>query len=52
MEFQKLDALMGMSAGDVSSAQALQQAGMQASSQGLSDIAGGLTTAAGAIPTG
>jgi len=52
MEFQKLDALMGMSAGDVSSAQALQQAGMDAASKGLSDIAGGLTTAAGAIPTG
>ena len=49
MEFQKLDALMGMSAGDVSSAQQLQADAMKASSEGLSDIASGATTAAGAF---
>ena len=49
MEMQKIDALMGMSAGDVSSAQALQQAGMDAASEGMEDIASGVTTAAGAF---
>jgi len=52
MEFQKLDALMGMAAGDVSSAQALQQAAMESQSAAMDDIAGGATTALGAIPTG
>jgi hypothetical protein len=51
MEMQKIDALAGMAAGDVSSAQALQQAAMESQSAAMDDIAGGATTALGAIPT-
>ena len=49
MEFQKIDALAGMAAGDVSSAQDLQAAAMQSQSQAMDDIAGGATTAMGGI---
>ena len=51
MEFQKIDALAGMAAGDVKSAQDLQAAAMQSQSEAMGDIAGGATTALGAIPT-
>jgi len=49
MEFQKIDALAGMAAGDVSSAQDLQAAAMQSQSKAMDDIAGGATTAMGGI---
>jgi len=49
MEFQKIDALAGMAAGDVSSAQDLQAAAMQSQTQAMDDIAGGATTAMGGI---
>jgi hypothetical protein len=49
MEQQKIDVLMGMSAGDVSSAQALQQEGMEAMTSGISDAAAGAGQAAGGI---
>ncbi len=45
MEFQKIDALAGMAAGDVSSAQDLQAAAMKSQSEAMDDIAGGLSSA-------
>ena len=48
MEADKVDALLGMAAGDVSAAQALQADAQQASMDAMGDIAGGLGSAAGA----
>jgi len=49
MEQAKIDSLMGMAAGDVSSSQALQAAAMESQGQAMDDIAGGATTAMGGI---
>ena len=48
MEAQKTEALMALSAGDVSSAQALQAQGLTAMSAGLSQAGEGVTDFAGA----
>jgi hypothetical protein len=49
MEQAKIDALMGMAAGDVSSAEGLRTAAMTQQGSAMDDIAGGLTSAAGAV---
>ena len=48
MEADKIDALLGLAAGDVASAQALQAQAEQARMEGMGDIASGLGSAAGA----
>jgi len=49
MEAQKTEALMALSAGDVSSAQALQQQGMQQFSEGLSQVGSAATSYIGGL---
>ena len=48
MEADKVDALMGLAAGDVSAANALVASAQQSSMDAMGDIAGGLGSAAGA----
>ncbi len=47
MQFGKIDTLMGMSAGDVTNAQAMQAAGNAQMMAGIGDAAGGITDLAG-----
>lgn len=47
MQFGKIDTLMGMSAGDVTNAQAMQAAGNAQMMAGIGDAASGLTSLAG-----
>ena len=49
MEADKVDALMGLAAGDVSAANALVASAQQSSMDAMGDIAGGLGSAAGAF---
>lgn len=49
MEADKVDALLGMAAGDVSAANALTAQAQQASMDAMGDIAGGLGAAGGAL---